>query len=207
MAAKEIGERQLLAITVVVFAVVLLVISTFVVLSYRRYSKLENDRAALRREIGQYDLVIAEGAAVEKELEESKTKFQECKEYLPSDENVQQLLKAVSEMCLESALESVNVSRDVAGPGPALGAKPPYEAVRYRYEFRGSFHQLSRFVSRVENWKHFRRFASIKAFNLEAADRGMTRDSGKQRHKATLTLEVYRYNEPPKPAGAPGGAK
>jgi Tfp pilus assembly protein PilO len=203
MAAREIGERQLLAITAVGFAVLLLVIGTFIVLGYRQYSGLEKKRETLRKDIQGYELVIARGPIVDKELEDSKAKFQECKEYLPSDENVQQMLRSMADICVASALESVDVKRDTALRPAALGARPPYEVIRYRCEFRGSFHQLAGFISQVENWREFKRFASIQSFSLEAANRGLVRDNGKQQHKATLTLEFYRYNEPPK-AGAPG---
>jgi Tfp pilus assembly protein PilO len=200
MAAREIGERQLLAITALVFAVVLVVVGTFIFLGYRQYSGLVVKREALRKEIQGHDEVIARGPKAVKDLEDSKAMFQECKEYLPADENVQQMLKSISDMCLESALDSVDIKWDSSARPAALGAaKQPYEAIRYKCEFRGSYHQLARFVSKIEDWKHFKRFASIQTFSLEAADRGLLRDSGKQRHKALLTLEVYRYNEPVKP--------
>jgi Tfp pilus assembly protein PilO len=208
MAAQEIGERQLLAITALVFAVVLLVVGTFIFLSYRQYSKLEKERQAFRQEIAGYDVIRARGPAAEKKLEESQADLRECEEYLPAEENVQQMLKSINDNCLESALESVNLKQDMVATPKAFGAvkKQLYETIRYRCEFRGNFHQLARFIGRVENWKHFKRFANIQSFNMQAANRGLTRDDNSQRHKITMTLEVYRYSEPPKPAGTAVGA-
>jgi Tfp pilus assembly protein PilO len=85
-------------------------------------------------------------------------------------------------------------------------AKPQYDTVRYRAEFRGSFHQMARFISQIENWKQFKRFVNISAYSVEATSKGTAFDDNKQRHVIKMTLELYRYQEPAAAPATPGPA-
>ena len=198
MAAKEMGEKQIFAITIVLFVAALLVVTTFIFLSYRRMDKLNAETRQLARQYADYKVIADRQPKAEQDLRDCKARLEDCKQYLPNEENVQRMLDDLTKSCQSSDLESVEIKMDTA-PVTALrpgAVKPQYETIRYRAEFRGTFHQMAHFISQVENWKQFKRFVNISAYSVEAAAKGTTFDNSRQKHKIKMTLELYKYQEP-----------
>lgn len=224
-AAKERGEKQLMGITLVVVGVGLLVVGTLLFVNYRQWSGLRAQTRKYKDDVAKPDPVTGKviggykyeievrGPEIEKELKASDARFEACRGYLPTDEDINRLLDDFAEKCVESGLKPVDIQKETitAGRAPLPGAqavaRPEYQTIRYKGEFRGSFHQLINFVGEVENWKRFRRFVSITGFSVEAANKGLTFDDKQQMHKIGMIFDLYKYQEPPAlPAIPPAGA-
>ena len=203
--AKELGEKQLFIVTIVVFAVVLVGLGVFSYMSYRKYDTLTATNAQLDKEIDEFQKVIDKEPDLEKELKQSEDRFTAVQEYLPKDKDVRRLLDDFAQKCRDANLENLKMAPEVnrtAARGKKAGAGD-YETLRYKCEFGGSLHSLAKFVSLVENWKDFKRFVNITEFEIVAQSGGMAFDNDLQKHSIKLTLDLYKYNEPQKAARAP----
>jgi len=201
--ANEMGEKQLFGITVAVAAVVLIFVGVLNFLSYRKYSSLQQEIEKFKKEIKAHDIVIGTRKRVKRDLEDATARFDAVKQYLPSDKEVRQLIGNFSKKCIESGLKNRKLKWvTVAGAARRPGArqKKDYESIKYECEFLGTFHSLAKFVSKVEDWKHFKRFVSITKFKMTAAQKGLAFDTGVQNHEIKMTLELYKY-QAAKPAG------
>jgi Tfp pilus assembly protein PilO len=205
VAAKEMGEKQIFIVTIVVFAAVLLVVGVLVYFSCDRLGKLNKDAEKYDAQRKEAQLVADTLEARKREKKETEERVAECNQYLPKDDEIERTLLSLSGKCNDAGLDSTTLKIDsasiVARPGQA---KVPYDTIRYKGEFEGNFHQLAKFVSAVENWKTFKRFVNITAFSMEAGAKGLAFDDGNQKHKIKMTFELYKYPEPA-PATAPGG--
>lgn len=217
--AREKSERQVFAITVAVIGAGILAIGALTLLSYNQLRKLDDEAASLRTQISQHRQVSARREAVEEEKAACEARFEDARKYLPSEKEVDLLLKDLDRVCKESRLRTHEIKQERSAEPPGRrGAKPSqYEAIGYKGDFRGSFHDLARFVSRVEDWTLFNRFVNIVSFEMKAAEKGLCSDKdspehpagSKQEHTVKMTLEFYKYQPPAAGpatgvAGAPG---
>lgn len=210
MASRELGEKQVFAITVVIVGAVLAGVSVLAFLSYSSYSALVREKAEFDEKIEAHRVVMATREKIEAQIEASETNFSNVKQYLPTDGEVAQLLKALTDKCIEAKLVVARLQQTVQQAQRVKGQaqKTDAEKIIYKGEFSGSFHSAARFVGMVEDWVSFRRFVSITDLKIDAAQQGLVYDQGNQPHKITMTLEFYKYQEPqakPTPP-AKGGA-
>ena len=202
MAAKEMGEKQIFGITVGVFAAILLVVGTLIYLSFSSLSRINTDSRNFERQEKDARKIADRKTEVTRTRNEIKDRVDDCLQYLPKADEVQRMLENLSAKSTDAGLGSTTIKIDVAPNLARPGAtKPVYETIRYKCEFLGSFHQLAKFVSGMENWKTFKRFVNITAFAMEADSKGLVFDDGAQKHLIKMTLELYKY---PEPVAAPG---
>jgi Tfp pilus assembly protein PilO len=205
VAAKEMGEKQIFGITIGAFAAVLLILGTLVYFSSSKLSTLNRDTDKFEAQRKEAQLVADTLEKRKKEKKETEERVAECSQYLPKEDEIERTLLSMSGTCTEAQLESTTLKIDTSATATrAGGPKIPYDTIRYRGEFEGTFHQLAKFVSAIENWKTFKRFVNITAFSMEASAKGLGFDDGTQKHKIKMTLELYKYPEPA-PTPAPGG--
>jgi Tfp pilus assembly protein PilO len=204
VAAKETGEKQIFGITIGIFALVLVVVGLLVFLSARKLNEHNNNAEKYEAERKKAAEIAEQEKAVLQKKRDTEARAKECSQYLPKDDDVERTLLSLNDKCNEANLSSTTLKLDSSAtqgrPGQVRAA---HETIRYKGEFEGSFHQIAKFVSAVENWKTFNRFLSIAAFSMEADERGMTFDDGHQKHKVKMTLELYKYREPVAAASGP----
>jgi Tfp pilus assembly protein PilO len=211
VAGREMGERQLFGVTVVLVGLVLVVVGVFTFLSYRKFSKLTEDIRTLNRKIEEHGRVVDKREDVENAVAAMQSRFDNVKKYLPENREIDRLLDTFANKCIEARLEMSKLEKGRATTSRRRGkaaASRDVEKIQFRGDFKGSFHSLAKFVSMVEDWEHFNRFVSITTFRVAAADKGVAFDTGAQMHSISMTLELYKYEEPTttpapkKPAGA-----
>ncbi len=200
------GEKQLFGLTIAIVVLVLLVVGVFTFLGYRRFSRLVTERNGLNAKIAAHRTTAKKKPDLESKMEGMKSRFENVKRYLPDEKEVEKLLHAFSDKCIEAKLEVVKIEKAKAKGGRrrrgAGAAKIQVEKLQFKGKFRGTFHSLAKFVSMVEDWEHFKRFVSITEFKAKAAGGGMAFDSGSQLHEMNMVFELYMY-QPPKAKAAP----
>ncbi len=202
MPGKETGEKQLFTITIIIVVVVLLAVGVIAFLSYRKYSGLTAKTEESRKAIKKYDDIIKDEKDLTKKIEDSEARFGRVEQYLPDEREVAKLINAFTSKCIEARLKIAKLEKARATTALRRGqvaVQRDIEKINYDCKFKGTFHALAGFISKIEDWEHFKRFVSITKFNMKAADDGLAFDDGKQLHEITMTLELYKYKEPPKP--------
>jgi len=195
------GEKQLFGITIAIVVLVLLVVGVFTFLGYRSFSRLIDERRSLDAKIAAHRMTIKKRQDLDSKMEGMKARFDNVKQYLPDEKEVEKLLNAFSDKCIEAKLEVVKLEKAKASGGRrrrgAGAAKIQVEKLQFKGKFKGTFHSLAKFISMVEDWEHFKRFVSITEFKAQAAEMGMAFDSGAQLHEMDMVFELYMY-QPPK---------
>jgi Tfp pilus assembly protein PilO len=201
------GEKQIFGITVGAFAAVVLVVGVLIYFSYSRLNDFNDKAAKYEAQRRDAQATADKLDSKRKEKKDIEERVADCNQYLPKDDDIERTLLSLSGKCSDAGLRSSTLKIETAQAQYRPGlAKLPYESIRYRGDFEGSFHQLAKFVSAVENWKTFKRFVSITTFGMEADAKGLGFDDGSQKHKIKMTLELYKYPEPTPAAeaGVPG---
>ncbi len=198
MPAKEMGEKQLFLITAIIAAVVLLGLGVFTFLRYRHLNAVNAEKETYDELIEKHDEVIKDKEDVETEIRNSKDRFNKVKQYLPDAREVATLIYAFGNKCIDSKLEILTLEEPRATTTRRRGTpiQKDIEKIKYDCEFKGTFHALASFISKIENWETFQRFVSITKFSVKAADDGLAFDDDVQKHEISMTLELYKYKEP-----------
>jgi Tfp pilus assembly protein PilO len=191
-----------------VVALLLVVVGVFTFLAWRERGRLVDEDTQLERKIKEHERVISREENLKARMDGMKLRFANVRQYLPDEKEVDKLINAFSDKCIEAKLEVVKLSKTRAqssrrrGRGRGGAGTQQVEKLQYQGKFTGTFHSMAKFVSMVEDWEHFKRFVSITDLKTKAAKDGMVFDSGAQQHDMTMTFELYMYKQPDRAAGA-----
>ena len=171
MAIPEAAERKAFALTIVGMSLLCAGLGTAAYFGYSRTQKMRAENAVLTQDVrdlkGKSDLLPVKRQKLEK-AEGEKNKYEEL---LPTGkEQIEDLFDRLSTVATDTALEVVKNARvnEQAVFGGRQPEQKPYKEIAFTFEFRGTFHELARFISLIENYKTLKRFIAVSNLKIKA---------------------------------------
>lgn len=159
-------------------------------LLYFQHEGIERRRAevaALRQQIEEDNKLLQKTPDLVKRVIIQRETDALVKEMLSDEKDVTDLARTLNRFSQESGF---NLSSVKDGTRTSKKSKEDFERVSYTLAFEADAFQLLSFLHKIESHK---RFMSVVAFKLQAANRNEYTQDAAPRHRVTLDLETYVY--------------
>jgi hypothetical protein len=162
-------------------------LGTLIYYQHEGMKKRRAEVAALQKSIEEdKKLLLGTPELVKKVIIQRETD-EVVKEILSDEKDVNELARTLNKFSQESGF---NLSGVKDGTRSARKSKEDFERVSYTLSFDADAFQLLTFLHKIESHK---RFMSVVAFKLQAANRNEYTDEAVPRHRVSLDLETYVY--------------
>lgn len=191
MPLSEWSEKQFLMLTAGIVGGVLVIGAGVLFYVYSTYNGLLQNIEKTDREVRSLEKEGKRLNDVKKELEEASAQYREILDKVPP-EQMDKFLAQLNE-------QSRNAHLSVAGmeplPDPSTRGKkakiPTYQPIRVKLTCKGGFHDLGRFINRVE--QRMERLVNVASFTIGAYKDGLM--PGSRSLDVELIIETYKYND------------
>lgn len=149
----------------------------------------EKDVASIHAHIDSARKLIEGTARLEREVIVLREMADVIKTILPNSEDVNNLIRTIYDFADEAEIETKSYKKKANARRQSAGE---FDKVSYTLSLEGDIFQFLAFMNLLETHE---RFIAVPGFRVTAASRRQIEEDGVARHKYTLDIETYKYEQ------------
>lgn len=188
----EIDKTQLNKLFIIIIFLLALILGSFLGVFRPQLKKIRDYRQradSIEEKIAAAKAKIARKPKLLAEIEEIKEILAQYEKKLPREKDIPVLLEELTEIVELAEIEFVSIRPKETSPIEELVGKKEeglYLRLPIEIKMRCSFHDLEKFLFRLENTRRFVKVVDIEIKGSADEEKG---------HEVGLTIEVYMYQE------------